>query len=155
MITYHTSLTSAMGTLKMAASESDFQAELMKDLRETLGAHVEKIAHMYIVGVPDVYCRSKMFGSVWIELKYMVAPVKSPLFKLDISTHQRRWLRAEQEAGGYAGWCLCTKMDRNIWRAYAGNNTAQAAVERDSFVCERRSGEKWDVAAILRAVCDM
>ena len=125
----------------MAASEADFQTELLKAFQK-MGWHAFKVAKLSFGGVPDIYVKAPGYPSVWLELKYG---------RLNLSPLQRQWMKKEQKAGGKVGWAVCEKIDRE-WHLYMGTDPDVVLWRQGTWVQTRGVGEPWHVHNILHAI---
>jgi hypothetical protein len=82
----------------MAASETDFQREIVKDATAN-GYHCFKASNQYAVGVPDLYFRG-LLGGIWIECKWLDAQASFRTRKICPTYKQHSFLEREINAGG-------------------------------------------------------
>jgi hypothetical protein len=128
----------------MAADERQFKTEIVMAAK-LWGAHAFTVSERFAAGRPDVYIKHLKYPAVWIELKFG---------KLNLTPAQRAFIRAEQRAGGHAGWALCHELQHGRrWGIYAGKNPDEERIVDPAQVIQvREHGESIDIEGIVRAV---
>lgn len=136
----------------MASNESVFQTSLLKEFRKNK-YHAIKISDRFHHGIADLYVRR--YDSVWIELKYLIAPkLKETLLQVNLTQNQRLFIRKEQEAGGNAGWALCVKYGPSLWKIFVGADWKTESIGQDEFLVERAKGELWPSILIYECIIE-
>lgn len=132
----------------MANSEKAFKKALVTELRE-YNRHVY-CTRDFGNGIPDLYVRAHQ--GVWIELKFAIGYKRPDKIEmpLKLSALQRKFIRDEQKAGGYAGWMLCVKdwsfehvKSNTNWLVFTGIDANVESVLIDEYTWARGRGEQW------------
>jgi hypothetical protein len=138
----------------MANSESTFRTELVDEMKKA-NWHVVTIGKSpFMIGVPDLYIHVPDMQGLWLELKYERA-TRTGQVPVKLSPFQRKFLRDEQKAGGYAGWAVCVQ-DGMLWNLFAGTDYT---VEKFSLpalqyrVCARMRSQSWNIHALVEKIC--
>lgn len=83
-------------------SELSLQKDVVNSINNN-GGHAFKSSNRFLVGVPDLWCKTKNGPGAWIEVKKSALPVRVGHVILELTVPQRRFLMAEHNAGGVVG----------------------------------------------------
>lgn len=151
-------------------NELKVQAEIIKAARE-LDAHAFKANNRFMKGVPDLSIKLPKYAHTWIEVKFerrfsSSIRLKRPdlidadwrayckehtsAVNIDLTPHQRRFLRDERSAGGSAGWLMVVAQGNGgYWLCCSFGLPSHGVLYLGSDWMEKPRGGKWPVEAIV------
>lgn len=136
----------------MPVKETDLQTEL-KDATIEAGGYSYKASNRFLVGVLDLHIQLPNIPTVILEVKYVKKMPKDKLVSVELTAHQERTIKKNNEAGGVAGWVVLTRIGPGEYAWHSGRHPPEGKVTAAPTVFHvKRRGQPWPIVNIIKEV---
>lgn len=94
-------------------NELEAQSLFVRDANNQ-GGFARKISHRFVLGIADIYVKMPGADAAWIECKLERMPVRRVALPLELTPHQRRFLKDNRAAGGVSLWLLMVQTPKGM-----------------------------------------
>lgn len=126
--------------------ETQLQGHLVAATIEA-GGFAVKVSHRFIIGVADLWVQFPGLIGVWIEVKLIKDIPARGVARVDLTPHQRKYIRGVEAAGGRAGWLLGVETKPGRLLFACGRGVIGHTGLNDVIIRER--GAPWPIRQIV------
>lgn len=134
-------------------NELKFQGHIVDEANDDLKGHAFKCNNRFLVGVADLSIKIPKFPHVYWEAKKLNR--LRGIQKIDLTPHQRKFLKDYRKAGGVSGWIVFAplKGKRDFYEIYASADLEATTFDfKDgnvSGINVRQRGGPWGVEFLI------